>query len=392
MRTAITMTFDSQAATETVAQVAREHAAAVDATASFPTATVDAARDAGLLALTTATSHGGHGGSMRDAGAVIERVARECGSSAMVLTMHFAGNAVLEAYGSDDVRKDVAAGKHLSTLAFSEAGSRSHFWAPVSTAKADGDAVTLDAKKSWITSASHATAYVWSSKPTAAAEASTLWLVPRDAAGLKISGPFDGLGLRGNDSAPVHANAVSIPAGNRLGEDGAGFGIMMQTVLPTFSMLISAGALGLAESLVQKSCEHVAGTNYEHLPEQSALRDLPTIRAYVARMRIQVDMAKALWQSTFDAIEQGARGRAAARARDQGRRGRHRRTGRRHRHARLRRHGVPQGGRRRAHVPRHARVAGHGSDERPALRLRRQGDHRPAVVLIQLCRIRENSR
>ena len=29
-------------------------------------------------------------------------------------------------------------GQHLSTLAFSEAGSRSHFWAPTSTARAEG--------------------------------------------------------------------------------------------------------------------------------------------------------------------------------------------------------------------------------------------------------------
>lgn len=301
----ITMTFDLQTATETVAQAAREHATAVDANASFPAATIEAARSSGLLALTTATTHGGHGRSMRDAGAVIERVARECGSSAMVMTMHYAGNAVIEAYGRDDVRKDVAAGKHLSTLAFSEAGSRSHFWAPTSTAKADGEHVTIDADKSWITSANHATAYVWSSRPSEGDEASTLWLVPGGADGLTIKGPFDGLGLRGNDSAPVQARGVKIPTQNRLGDDGAGFGIMMQTVLPTFSMLISAGALGLAEALVTKTCEHVAGTNYAHMPEQNALRDLPTIRAYVARMRIQVDMAKALWQSTFDALEQG---------------------------------------------------------------------------------------
>ena len=203
------------------------------------------------------------------------------------------------------MRREVAAGRHLSTLAFSEAGSRSHFWAPLSTAQVDGGEVVLDAKKSWITSASHATGYVWSSRPTAGSEASTLWLVPRDAAGLTVAGPFDGLGLRGNDSAPVAAAGVRIPVKNRLGDDGAGFGIMMTTVLPTFSMLIAAGALGLAEALVQKTAEHAAGTTYAHISEQSALRDLPTIRAYVARMRIQVDMAKALWQDTFTALETG---------------------------------------------------------------------------------------
>ena len=87
----ITMTFDLDTATESVADVAREHALGVDASGSFPTETVAAARNAGLLGLTTDSSNGGQGGSLGGAGTVIERVARECGSSAMVLTMHYAG-------------------------------------------------------------------------------------------------------------------------------------------------------------------------------------------------------------------------------------------------------------------------------------------------------------
>ncbi|MBK8099812.1 MAG: acyl-CoA dehydrogenase family protein [Planctomycetes bacterium] len=299
------MSFDFLAAAEQVAAVAHEHAAAVDHEARFPIATVDAARRAGLLALTSGTDVGGHGLSLRAAGQVIERIARECGSSAMVLTMHYAGNAVLEQHAAPAVRRDVVAGKHLSTLAFSEAGSRSHFWAPTSTARKEGDSAVLEARKSWVTSANGATAYVWSSRPLAGSEASTLWLVPRASAGLAIQGPFDGIGLRGNDSAPVVANNVRVPLANRLGDDGAGFGIMMGTVLPTFAMLIAAGSLGLAEALVHKTAQHAGGTRYAHLATQNALADLPTIRAYIARMRIQVDMAKALWQDTFGALEQG---------------------------------------------------------------------------------------
>jgi alkylation response protein AidB-like acyl-CoA dehydrogenase len=222
----------------------------------------------------------------------------------MVLTMHYAGAVVLEAYGPEEIRRDVAAGRNLSTLAFSEAGSRSHFWAPTSTARADGDDVLLDAKKSWVTSAHAATGYIWSSRPVEGEEASTLWYVPGSSPGLEISGGFDGLGLRGNDSAPVQADSVRIPQANRLGEDGAGFVIMMQTVLPTFSLLIAAGALGMAEALVRRSAEHAAGTRYAHLPDRDALSELPTIRAYIARMRVQVDMARALWLDTFTALEE----------------------------------------------------------------------------------------
>jgi isovaleryl-CoA dehydrogenase len=57
----------------------------------------------------------------------------------------------------------VATGAHLSTLAFSEVGSRSQFWAPVSTATSDNGKVRLDASKSWATSGGEADSYVWSS-------------------------------------------------------------------------------------------------------------------------------------------------------------------------------------------------------------------------------------
>ena len=129
---------------------------------------------------------GGLGQGQRAAALVIERLARECASTAMVVCMHYAAAAVIEAHGPRAVRQAIGAGQHLSTLAFSEAGSRSHFWAPLSTAQdvSSNGHVRLDAKKSWITSAGEADSYVWSSRPLAAEGASTLWLVPARAEGL----------------------------------------------------------------------------------------------------------------------------------------------------------------------------------------------------------------
>ena len=64
---------------------------------------------------------------------------------------------------------------------------------------------------------------------------STLWLVPCKAAGLAVQGPFDELGLRGNDSSPVVADNVKVPLSAMLGTDGGGFDAMLQIVLPTIS-------------------------------------------------------------------------------------------------------------------------------------------------------------
>ncbi len=280
-----------------------DFAESVDRNAAFPTESIAALAAAGLLGVVTPAEHGGLGLGFDVAARVVNRLARSCGTTAMVTCMHYSGAAVLAKYGSAAVNQDVAGGRHLSTLAFSEAGSRSHFWAPMSTARAEGDAIVLDAQKSWTTSARAATAYVWSSTPVTAEGASTIWLVPGNTPGIDRSAPFDGLGLRGNESAPVRSVAARIPLAHRLGPDGGGFDIMMGTVLPLFNLANAGCAIGLAEAATERACAHAVGTRHAHL--DTALRDLPTIRAYLARMRVKTDMARAHWEDAMHAVMSG---------------------------------------------------------------------------------------
>ncbi len=288
---------------DAVLPIAAEHAARVDKTAAFPDDVVKALGAAGLMGLLTPTAHGGLGGGASDAAVLVERIARECASSAMVMCMHWTGAAVLAAYGSPEVNREVAAGRHLSTTAFSEAGSRSHFWAPVSTARVDGDDIVLDATKSWVTSARNATAYVWSSRPIRADGFSTIWLVEREREGISIPAPFEGLGLRGNDSAPVVAKGVRVPRAHMIGEDGKGYDLMMNVVLPPFQMMVSACSIGLSEAALLRASAHVTGTSFTHTSK--ALSDLPTVRAYLAKARVRADMARALWEDTLAAVDAG---------------------------------------------------------------------------------------
>jgi alkylation response protein AidB-like acyl-CoA dehydrogenase len=217
--------------------------------------------------------------------------------------MHYAATAVIEAHGPREIREAIATGQHVTTLAFSESGSRSHFWASTSSATPDGDKIRLDAKKSWITSAGEADSYVWSSRPLVAEGMSTLWLVPANAPGLQVIAPFNGLGLRGNSSSPVSAEGVIVPKEAMLGEDGKGFEVMMGIVLPYFQLMIAAQSCGMMEMATTKAATHASSTRLEHL-EQS-IADLPTIRAYLARMRIKTDMARALLLDTLYALESG---------------------------------------------------------------------------------------
>jgi alkylation response protein AidB-like acyl-CoA dehydrogenase len=286
-----------------ISDVIAPAAAEIDQTGTFPRRAIEALGAAGLLGLISAPDVGGLGLGHRAAAQVVERIARECASTAMVVCMHYSGAAVIEAHGPREVRTAIAAGQHLTTLAFSELGSRSHFWAPLSTATASNGHIQLDAQKSWATSAGQADSYVWSSLPLAAEGASTIWLVPGNANGLRIPTPFNGLGLRGNASSPVIAEGVAVPHAAMLGPDGGGFDIMMGIVLPYFQLMNAAFSIGTMESATHKAAAHVGGTKLQHLGQ--ALVDLPTIRAYIARMRVKTDMANTLLLDAIDALEHG---------------------------------------------------------------------------------------
>src|SRR5205085_10992344 len=108
----------------------RPNAATVDGDGVFPEHSIEALSSAGFLGAMSSPEVGGLGLGIPGATAVVRRVAEECGSTAMVLCMHYCGAAVLEARAPVEVRSAVAAGNHLSTLAFSWAGSRSPFWVP----------------------------------------------------------------------------------------------------------------------------------------------------------------------------------------------------------------------------------------------------------------------
>jgi len=118
-------------------------AASVDTAARFPTEAVAALGGAGLLGLTVAPALGGQGQGPGSFAAVVEELGRACGSTAMVYVMHVTGAQAIAASSTlvdrDDLLRAVAAGRHLTTLALSERGSRSQFWAPVSRCEGHDD-------------------------------------------------------------------------------------------------------------------------------------------------------------------------------------------------------------------------------------------------------------
>jgi isovaleryl-CoA dehydrogenase len=289
--------------TRIIDEVVAPGAARVDASGTFPRRQVDALADAGLLGLTVPADCGGGGAGLRAASNVVRELGAVCGSTAMIVTMHYAAVAALAAGGVNDALTEIAAGQHLSTLAFSEFGSRSHFWAPLGMARADGDDVRLDARKSWVTSAGEADSYIWSSTPLAADGPMTLWLVPGSADGLTVLGTFDGLGLRGNGSSPMTADELGVPRSAMIGADGAGLDLALAAVLPVFLICNASMSTGLMRRLAEETTAHVQRTQLQDLGQSLAQQVQP--RAQLARLHIEADRSRSMVDDTLTAVEQG---------------------------------------------------------------------------------------
>ena len=297
-------------AREIASRVLAPSAGQNDKAGRFAAEAVASLGESGLLGLMLPADVGGLGLGPRTFAAVIATLAEADASVAMVYLMHILGTAAIlaarlsAAQALKPILQEIGAGRHLSTLAFSEAGSRSHFWAPISRARRNGNGVRISAKKSWVTSAGHAQSYVVSAlAPEGAGPTdSTLYLLPAETRGLAVAGPWDGLGLRANASAPVMLDDCEVPADLQLTDDGAGFPAMLNVVLPLFNLGTAAVALGLCRAAVAGTVSHLKNARFEHLG-QSLGESLPTLRAQLAAMQIDTDGLSARIDDLIDHLE-----------------------------------------------------------------------------------------
>jgi len=80
-------------------EVAAKQAADVDAKSRFPSETIDALREAGVLSAPIPTEFGGAGCGMRELAQLCSTLSQACGSSGMVLAMHYIQVACIARHG-----------------------------------------------------------------------------------------------------------------------------------------------------------------------------------------------------------------------------------------------------------------------------------------------------
>jgi alkylation response protein AidB-like acyl-CoA dehydrogenase len=274
-------------------------AAHVDQNCQWPAHSMKALGEAGLLGLQVPTALGGHGQGLLGLSVITETIGRACPSSALCFGMHCVGTAVIAAkatqHQQDRYLRAIAEGRHITTLALSEHGSGAHFYLPETRIESDGERFTVNGTKQFVTNGGHADSYVVSTVASdeggEAGDFSCL-IVDRDSQGMSWLDAWEGFGMRGNSSRPLHLDNVPVPLENLLGEKGDQVWYVFEVVAPFFLMAMAGTYLGVAQSALDAAGEHLRARRYSHSGE--ALRDVEALQIRYAEMWVDLERTRAL--------------------------------------------------------------------------------------------------
>jgi len=237
------------------------HATAWDEAGEFPRALYTQAASLSLLGLGYPEALGGTPASWRLRNAVTLALCRYGGSGGVMASL-FSHNIALPPvlrHGSPALQQKVITpvlrGEKIAALAITEPGGGSDVAALRTTARRDGGDYVIDGEKVFITSGMRAdflTVAVRTGEVKGPAGISLL-VVPGDAAGLSRS-PLQKMGWWCSDTAQLRFDNVRVPAHYLIGEEGAGF----RMVMGNFNgerLALAVAALGFAEACYDEALD-----------------------------------------------------------------------------------------------------------------------------------------
>jgi acyl-CoA dehydrogenase len=227
----------------------------VDASARFPTETVDEFRRTGLLATLVPEEAGGSGATLAEASGSVSAVAAHCGSSGMILAMHHLQVAAIVRHGSPEMHDllypRLVAGDLLLANANSEVGLAGERRVSNCALEATTDGYHLDKHATTVSYGEYADGVLATARrtPTSPGHEQVMAVcLPPDLA-LTPEGEWDTLGLRGTCSLPAHLVA-DVPVEMVLDDYQA---VFVATGLAFSAVLLSSVWLGLAEGAARRA-------------------------------------------------------------------------------------------------------------------------------------------
>jgi len=192
----------------------------------------------------------------------------------------------------------------LCSFALTEPNAGSDVSGIQTTATRHGDDYVLNGSKMFITNAGRASWVIVfaSTDKSAGHRGLTAFIVPSDTEGLTVEKHLDKMGQRATDTSALAFQDVKVPAANRLGEEGQGFKIAMQTLDHTRPGT-AAGAVGVARAAFDHAVEYAR----ERVQFGQPIAMNQGVNFLVADMAAEIEAARLLtWQAAW-MLDQGQR-------------------------------------------------------------------------------------
>ena len=295
-------------AREFAAREIRPRAAEYDERSHHPADVVARAHEIGLMNLHVPETYGGPGLPAFDGMLVGEELNWGCTGIGTSLGANGLGAAPVIIAGTDDQKSrflpQLIEEPVLCSFGLSEPDAGSDVARMKTTAVRNGDEYVLNGSKTFITNAGYANWTVVFAKtdPSKGHKGISAFVVPMDTPGVTIEEHLDKMGQRATDTSAFALQDVVIPAENRLGEEGQGFKIAMQTL--DFTRPGTAiGAVGVAQAAYEYAVDYA---------KERVTFDMPIamhqgVNFLIADMATEIHAARLLtWQAAW-MLDQGER-------------------------------------------------------------------------------------
>jgi len=290
----------------------RPRAQAIDAEAEYPQDMFDLLRELGLFTLPFPAEFGGSD-SMLAAVVAVEELARVCYNTAYLLVVQWTPFGAVLAGGSEAQKRrylpGLASGDLRAAFSLTEAQSGSDVAGIRTRAKRVDGGYLVNGAKIWCTNAAVSDFFLVAVK-TGEDEARgnvNFFILERAMEGFEIGPKEDKLGARGIPSSPLYFDDVFVPVQNRLGEEGKGFGQVMEA-LNLSRPIIAARGVGLAQGAMELAMAFLEGRR----AFGQAILDFQGVRWMLADMAVQTEAARLLVYQAADAVDRGVRGKELA--------------------------------------------------------------------------------
>jgi alkylation response protein AidB-like acyl-CoA dehydrogenase len=283
-------------------------AAEIDRTGEFPQDLRQLLAAQDILALPFPVEHGGLGGELLSLCLAIEQLSRACATTGLILAVQELGSLPLLLAGTPEQQARwvprLASGEQLIAFALTEAEAGSDVAAIRTQAVRDGDDYLLTGSKRFISQGSVAdlvTVFALTDPAADRHHRLSCFIVEVPTDGFAVTRIEHKMGIRGSPTAELAFDGVRVPAGNRIGAEGDGFGLAMRT-FDRSRPGIAAQAVGIAQGALE------AATAYARDRRQFGQRvgDFQMVAAMLADMDAATEAARQLLYKACVEIDAGA--------------------------------------------------------------------------------------